>query len=89
MNDEITKTNLFFVVPNQYSRRPVFTNLKDALNDLENFKKRFRYEYSYEVFDARLQELEIKSLQIQVRRMSQKVNKYQNEFKDFKCYLKI
>eukprot|EP00734_Pompholyxophrys_sp_LG126_P000051 Pompholyxophrys_sp_v1_NODE_2_length_20472_cov_5.132586.p16 type:complete len:138 gc:universal NODE_2_length_20472_cov_5.132586:15900-15487(-) len=80
--DEITKTNLFFVVPEQYTRRPVFTNLKDALNDIEKLKKRFNYEYSYEVFDAKLQELEIKQLQRQVNKLLLEVSGYPKEFKD-------
>ena len=76
--DEVSeyKTNLFFVVPEHYIRRPVFTNIEDALKDLEQLKERLAYIYRYEVFSAKLIELELKALYKQVRILKKQADEY-------------
>jgi hypothetical protein len=84
--DEVSeyKTNLFFVVPDDYEKRPVFITIEDAVKDLEKLKDRYSYIYRYEVFSAKLVELEMKSLESEVRRLTILTNEYKQELEELR-----
>ena len=57
--NKIENESRHIVVPKDYKMRPIFTNVEDALQDLEDFTKRNEYSYKYETFRIDLNYMEL------------------------------
>jgi hypothetical protein len=91
VNDVVSKhnTNLFFAMPEYYQKRPIFSTVEEALQDLNKFKNRYVYDYHYEVFKAKLFELEMRSLSSQVRKLTRLLRESQLELEKYRQDHKI
>lgn len=68
----------FAVVPDNYVCRPVFTHAMDAVVDLENmmdYKYKDNYEYTHEVFDMDLSEMDQIHMENKVSSLEKDVRK--------------